>query len=146
MRLNVQTDYALRLLMHLGVNEGRLVTIAKIAKQFGISKNHLMKVANSLGRERLIETVRGRSGGLRLLQPASAICVGDVVRKMEGDFALVECFLGDKGCCLITPACRLQNVIADAMVAFLAVLDQHTLEDLIAHNSGLRSLLAEDAA
>ncbi len=145
MRLNVQTDYALRLLMHLAVNEGALATIAGVASHYGISRNHLMKVAHVLGREGLIETVRGRSGGLRLARPAETIFVGDVVRRMEGDFALVECFRSAENQCLITPACRLKMVFSDAMEAFLAVLDRHTLDDLVAHNKDLRLLLEQDA-
>lgn len=145
MRLNVQTDYALRLLMQLAVNDEHLTTIAEVAEVFGISKNHLMKVANVLGRSGLIETVRGRSGGLRLARPAPDIRVGDVVRQMEGDLALAECFRSGNRC-LITPACRLKSVLTDAMEAFLSVLDQHTLDDLVARNPDLHTLLHQDAA
>ena len=145
MRLNAQTDYALRLLMHLAVNDDKLTTIAHIASLFGVSKNHLMKVAHALGQSGLIETVRGRSGGLALARPAKTILIGDVVRIMESDLALVECYR-DANQCLITPACRLKAVFTDAMDAFLAVLDRHTLEDLVARNPGLRSLLTENIA
>ncbi|MCA8895685.1 MAG: RrF2 family transcriptional regulator [Agrobacterium albertimagni] len=146
MRLNVQSDYALRLLMHLAVNDDALVTIAEIASRFDISRAHLMKVAHILGQEGLIETVRGRSGGLRLARSAQDVSVGAVVRRMEGDFALVECFQGGKGECLITPACKLKGVLHEAMVAFLAVLDQYTIHDLVTRNSGLKKLLAFEAA
>ena len=146
MRLNVQTDYALRLVMDLAVNDEQLMTIADVAKRFGISKNHLMKVANTLGREGVIETVRGRSGGLRLGRPPSEIVVGDVVRCMEMDFAVVECFKGRNGNCLITPACRLKGALYDAVQAFLAVLDRYTVEDLVKRNPSLRALLNVKAA
>jgi len=146
MRLNVQSDYALRLLMDLAVNRDRLMTIADVAERFGISKNHLMKVANTLGRNGAIETVRGRAGGLRLGRPASEITVGEVVRCMEGDFAIVECFQGGKGQCLITPACRLKGVLHEAMEAFLAVLDRYTIEDLVKRNPALAALLDMEAA
>lgn len=145
MRLNAQTDYALRLLMHLAVTDDRLTTIAHIATVFGVSRNHLMKVAHVLGQAGLIETVRGRSGGLALARPAKAILIGDVVRIMENDLALVECYR-DANQCLITPACRLKAVFSEAMDAFLVILDRHTLEDLVVRNPGLRNLLAEDAA
>jgi len=146
MRLNVQSDFALRLLMHLAVNPGRLSTIAEIADRYAISKNHLMKVANALGRDGFIETVRGRSGGLRLARSAAEIKVGDVVRRTEGDFALVECFQADDGACLITPVCRLKGFLRNAMEVFLSELDRHTIHDLVADNNGLRDLLTEDAA
>ncbi len=146
MRLNLQTDYALRLLMHLAVNEDRLCTIAETAERYDISKNHLMKVAHLLGREGFIETVRGRTGGLRLARPPAAINVGDVVRRMEADFAIVECFPGGAGECLITPSCRLKSVLNEALNAFLAVLDGYTLGDLVRRNGRLRQLLEEEAA
>ena len=145
MRLNTQTDYALRLLMHLAVNDDKLTTIAHIASLFGVSKNHLMKVAHALGQSGLIETVRGRSGGLALARPAKTIRIGDVVRIMESDLALVECYR-DANQCLITPACRLKAVFTDAMDAFLAVLDRHTLDDLVVRNPGLHNLLTENIA
>lgn len=146
MRLNVQTDYALRLLMHLAVNPDALVTIAEAADRYGISRNHLMKVAHILGREEFIETVRGRSGGLRLARPAREICVGDVVRCIEGDFALVECFQDGKEECLITPACKLKGVLHQAMAAFLTVLDQYTIHHLVTRNPDLKILLGSEAA
>ncbi len=145
-RLNVQTDFALRLLMHLSVNSAELVTIADIAERFAISRNHLMKVAYILGREGFVETVRGRSGGLRLARPAREIRVGDVVRRMESDFALVECLQDGKSECLITPACKLKGVFQAAMAAFHAALDQYSIHDLTARNPALRTLLASEAA
>ncbi|MEH6546498.1 MAG: Rrf2 family transcriptional regulator [Sneathiella sp.] len=146
MRLNTQTDYALRLLMHLAVNPGTLVTIAEVSEHYGISKNHLMKIAQTLGRLGYIDTVRGRAGGLRLGYPAGRINVGTVVRHIEGDFALVECFAGRDGTCRITAACRLTSVLRQAVEAFLDVLDQYTVENLVADNSQLWKLLKSEAA
>ena len=146
MRLNVQTDYALRLLSHLAANDDRLVTIAEVAERYRISKNHLMKVAHMLGQHDLIETMRGRAGGLRLSKPARSIGVGEVVRSMENDFALVECMAPDEGDCLIRRACRLKGILQEAADAFLAVLDQYTLDDLVRRNKPLQALLASEAA
>ena len=87
MRLNVQSDYALRLLMYLAINSDSLCAIEDVATNYHISKNHLMKVAHILGQEGFIETVRGRSGGLRLAQGAEKILIGRVIRRMESDFA-----------------------------------------------------------
>lgn len=146
MRLNLQTDYALRLLMHLAVNEDHLSTIAEVAERYAISKNHLMKVAHILGREGVIETVRGRSGGLRLACPAGKIVVGRIVRLMEADLALVECFQGGANECVITPACRLKGMLGEAVDAFLRVLDQYTIENLVRRNRKLHALLRVEAA
>ena len=145
MRLNLQSDYALRLLTHLAIHHDRLVTVAEVANRFRISQNHLMKVAHLLGRAGFIETVRGRSGGLRLAGDAATIRVGDVVRQMEGDIHLVECFAAESDGCLISGACRLKGVLHEALEAFLAVLDRYTLADLSV-NPKLRQLLRKEAA
>ena len=138
MRLNLQTDFALRTLMHLAVNTDRRVTIADISETFGISKNHLMKVAQALGQEGIIATERGRTGGLSLARRASDIRVGDV----EGNAALVECFPGGAGGCRISPACRLRGALADALEAFFASLDTWSIADLVGGNAPLHDLLA----
>jgi Rrf2 family transcriptional regulator, nitric oxide-sensitive transcriptional repressor len=144
-RLNLQSDYALRLLMHLAASDGELITIKQVAERFSISQNHLTKVAYLLGREGFIETVRGRSGGLRLARKPATIRIGEVVRYME-DLALVECFPGGGGGCFIVPACRLKGVLREALDAFLSVLDRYTIGDLTANNPKLRSLLNSEAA
>ncbi len=146
MRLNLQSDYALRLLMCLAASDGRLITIRQVAERYSISENHLMKVAHVLGREGFIETVRGRNGGLRLARKPAAIGIGDVVRRTEADLALVECFPGGAAGCFIVPACRLKGVLREALDAFMAVLDRYTIGDLTSNNPTLRALLDSEAA
>lgn len=146
MRLTLQTDYALRMMMHLAVMDGELVTIGDVAATFRISKNHLMKVAQALAHAGLVETVRGRSGGLRLAQPADRIQVGAVVRRLEQQTALVDCFPGGNGTCRIAPACQLKPALFRAREAFFAVLDEYTIHDLVAGNAGLRDILTGEAA
>ena len=146
MRLTVQTDYALRMLMHLACRAGALVTIQEIAERYGISKNHLVKVAHGLGRAGHIEAIRGRNGGLRLARPAKAILVGAVARQTEQGSALVECFPGGSGKCRIKPHCRLKGVLAEAQEAFFTVLDRYTVHDLVKRNPALLELLAGDGA
>ena len=140
MRLTFSTDYALRLLMLVGLETEHLVTIEEVADRFRISKNHLMKVAYQLGQAGYLETVRGRNGGLRLGKAPSQIVVGEVVRKMEPDFAVVEC-QNPTGYCRITSSCVLRSAMREAVQAFLGKLDQYTLEDLLRPKSKLRHLL-----
>ena len=140
MRLTFSTDYALRLLILVGLEPERLVTIEEVADRFAISKNHLMKVAYQLGQAGYLETVRGRNGGLRLGKAPSQIVVGEVVRRMEPDFAVVEC-QNPAGYCRITPSCVLRSAMREAVQAFLGKLDQYTLEDLLRPKSKLRHLL-----
>ncbi len=145
MRLNLQTDYGLRLLTHLAVAEG-LVTLGEVAGRFAISKNHLTKVAQQLVHAGLVESLRGHGGGLRLARPARTVNLGAVVRHLESDFALVECLPGGRNRCLISPACRLKSVLGEAAEAFLAVLDRYSLEDLVRRNPALADLLLEEVA
>ncbi len=129
MQLTRFSDYALRVLMFAHAADGRLVTIEEMADSYGISRAHLMKVANTLTRAGYLTGVRGRSGGLKLARPAASIVLGDVVRATEPDFALVECFSSGNQC-VISRRCKLQGVLASALGAFLEVLDRHTLESI----------------
>jgi Rrf2 family nitric oxide-sensitive transcriptional repressor len=129
MRLTTYTDYALRVLMRLALQPERLTTIADIAKDYGISENHLMKVVHQLGLAGFIETVRGKNGGLKLGRPPAEINLGQVVRRMEPDMNPVPC-IEAANACVLTPACELRDVLTDARDAFLAVLDDRTLADL----------------
>lgn len=142
MRLTVYTDYSLRLLMYLAVKEDGLATISEVASNYGISKNHLMKVAYQLGVAGYVETVRGRGGGLRLAKPVEAIGLGDVVRHTEPDMALVQCFQPVDAPCAIRPACVLRRALERAGNAFLEVLDGYSLADLTKPRAPLRSLLS----
>ncbi|WP_332878670.1 RrF2 family transcriptional regulator [Massilia sp. S19_KUP03_FR1] len=131
MRLTTYTDYALRTLLHVGTNQGRLVTVEEIATLHAISKNHIMKVVHQLGMFGVVETVRGRSGRLRLAQPAGTINIGAVVRFTESDFYMAACFDPDGVPCGLHGACGLKHVPIDATAACLAVLDATTLADLL---------------
>lgn len=126
MRLTRYTDYALRVLTYLGAQPDRVCSIAEIARAYGISQNHLMKVAHDLGKAGYVEGVRGRAGGIRLGKPADKINVGEVVRHTEEGFDLVEC-----GSCAIAPACELTGILHEALAAFMEVLDRYTLADLL---------------
>jgi Rrf2 family transcriptional regulator, nitric oxide-sensitive transcriptional repressor len=131
MRLTNFSDYALRLLMFAASQGDRLVTIEQTAELYGISRAHLMKVANQLTRSGFLKAVRGRSGGLALGKPPQKIRLSDVLRATEPDFALVECFGADDSRCLITPRCRLRGALKNALSAFMRELDCYTLADLV---------------
>jgi len=143
MRLTLHTDYTLRVLIHVGVADGKLITINEIAETFDISKQHLMKVVNYLSQKGYLDTVRGRGGGIRLRRPASDINIGQVVRDTEERLHVIGC-LERRGYCRIERVCVLRGVLHDASEAFLAVLDGYTLADLIKPRKALSSLLLLD--
>jgi Rrf2 family transcriptional regulator, nitric oxide-sensitive transcriptional repressor len=130
MKLTSYTDYALRTLMYLAMNRDRLVTIQDIADAHKIAKNHLTKVVHQLGMLGLVDTVRGRNGGLRLGREPSEINVGEVVRSTEPDFYIAECFDPGKPGCIYSASCALKGTLGRANAAFLDVLDGVTLDTL----------------
>ncbi len=131
MHLTLHADYALRVLLYLAANPDRVISTAEVSDAYGISKHHLVRVVQGLGRHGFVEVRPGRSGGVVLARSPAEISVGQVVRHMEPDFNVVECFDPKTNSCPIAPACGLIGVLNEAMRAFLATLDQYTLEDLL---------------
>ncbi|WP_407151605.1 RrF2 family transcriptional regulator [Bradyrhizobium sp. ORS 86] len=129
MRLTSFTDFALRALMRLAGEPNRSFATSEIAAEFGISRNHLAKVVRDLAEAGFVTTQRGVGGGFSLARPAQAITLGQVVRALEGDGALVECFRDDGGGCVLLPRCRLKAKLAAAREAFLRELDGTTLAE-----------------
>lgn len=142
MRLTMYTDYSLRVLLYIGIKDNeKLTTVQEVADAYSISKSHLTKVVHELGKFELIETVRGRGGGFRLNLKPIEINIGHVVRKMEDDFHLVECFNCATNKCVITPVCKLKDVLHEALNAYFKVLDSYTLADFVDNNEGLATIL-----
>jgi len=141
MRLTTFSDYTLRVLMYLALDRTRRATIPQIADAYGISQNHLMKVVHQLARAGVIESVRGKGGGLKLARPPESIRIGEIVRASEGEAPIVECLSADPQACKIAGACRLTRVLVDAFDALYESLDRHTLADLTANRRSLASVL-----
>lgn len=141
MRLTTQTDYALRVLMQVAMQDGALVRVSEIAAAFGISRNHLSKVVHQLGARGFLSTQQGRNGGMRLARSPDEISIGQVVRAFEPDFRLVECFDPETSDCRIQGACALKGIFADALALFLDRLDQATVDDLLRPRLKLGALL-----
>lgn len=142
MRLTMYTDYSLRVLIFLASKQQEeLTTVQEISDAYQISKNHLTKIVHSLGKLQLIETVRGRGGGIRLSVDPKDINIGELVRKTEDDFHLVECFDSSKNMCVLSSACQLKGVLYEALQAYFAVLDQYTIADFIRNKDEIHALL-----
>ena len=146
MRLTLQTDYALRVLIYVGIKVEVLSTIPEIAGQFAISRGHVMKVVHRLGQLGYLETVRGKRGGIRLARAAATINVGAVIRDVEQELGVLGCLQGTPGYCRIEMGCVLRGALRDATNAFLATLDRLTLADLVKPRKALERLIAIDAA
>lgn len=130
MHLTRFTDYSIRVLLYLAAKGEERSTISEIAETFSISRNHLMKIVQELNQKGYLKAIRGKHGGLLLNRSPHGISLGAVIRDTEQEMALVECFRDDNAC-VITPHCRLQPILAEALDAFLRVLDAYTLADLL---------------
>ncbi len=130
MHLTRFTDYSIRVLLYLATKGEERSTISEIAETFNISRNHLMKIVQELNQKGYLKAIRGKHGGLLLNRSPASISLGALIRDTEQEMALVECFRDDNAC-VITPHCRLQPILAEALDAFLHVLDAYTLADLL---------------
>lgn len=144
MRLTVKTNLAMRVLMFCAVNTGRTVRKTEVAEACNASANHLGVIINQLGHGGLLETTRGRGGGIRLRQSPDQINVGHVFRLFEAGLPFAECFSAAENTCPIATTCRLKIALARALDAFYAELDLVTLADLVDGNTGLEHLFDLD--
>lgn len=127
MKLTRFSDYAMRVMLDLGRRPGQLSSIAALADAHGISQNHLMKIVSDLVNAGYLESVRGRSGGVRLARPPETINIGELLRHTEDELILVSC-----GDCILTQGCGFNGALGQAMGAFMRVLDGYSLADLLA--------------
>lgn len=146
MQLTQFTDYALRVLIYLGVKQGGDATIGEIVASYGISKNHLTKVVHSLARLGFVHSTRGKGGGIRLAMRPEEISVAAVVAATEPNFNLVECFEMGASHCPLVPSCLLKRALYEANQAFLASLARHSLADLLGNRGELAGYLKLPAA
>lgn len=144
MRLTRQTNYAVRILMYCAANEGKLSRIPEIAEAYGVSELFLFKILQPLVEAGLVETVRGRNGGVRLGRPAGEISLFDVVRVTEESFAMAECFENDAADCPLVDSCGLNEALRKALGAFFEVLAGYSIETLVRTRPSMRSLLGID--
>lgn len=130
MKLTNFTDYSIRVLIYLASIENKIATAKEISQYFNISINHIIKVVHNLSMNDYIITKKGNNGGITLKIKASEIRIGDVVRKIEPNFYIVECFNSSKNKCIITHSCKIKNIFKNAEMAFLSELDKYTLADI----------------
>lgn len=134
------TDYALRVLIYLGVRQNEWVTIQQISDAYGVSRNHLMKVVSFLANQGFVDSQRGPGGGIRLAVDPPEINLAKVILHAEGDVTLMDCMRPGTDC-LLSPESRLSNVLTEALQAFTDTLGSHSLADIIEPHDELANLL-----
>lgn len=135
MQLTMFTDYGLRTLMFLAAQPDRVSSVREIAEHFGISRNHLVKVVHRLSQLGYVSSSKGKGGGIVLAGDPSGLRIGDLVRTLEPNMDLVECFNRDTNTCTVISACRLKHYLFDANEAFVRSLNAHTLADAVSDRS-----------
>ncbi len=143
MQLTLYTDYSFRVLLYLGVNRDRLCTIAEISERCIATQNHLVKVVHNLGREGYIQTMRGRTGGIRLKKEPEEISLTDIIRCTEVNLNIAEC-LRENNKCHITSACKIKNIFKEAQNQFIQTLDNYTVADLLKDKAQLTHIFADN--
>ena len=139
MQLTLHADYAFRVLLYLGSQPaGRLISTDEISRSYGISKNHLVRVVQTLAEHGYVEVRAGRSGGVSLAREPHLVRLGDVMRSVEANLRIVECFDVKTNTCPILSVCQLKPVLGEALNAFLQVLDGYTLADLLSGRNQTR--------
>lgn len=131
MQLTVFTDYGLRSLMYLAAHPDRLCSVKEIAEHYGISRNHLVKVVHRLAQLEYIISSKGKGGGIRLAHDPCTLKLGDLVRALEPNMNVVECFDRETNTCRIISGCQLKHFLFDASQAFINSLNMHTLADAV---------------
>jgi Rrf2 family nitric oxide-sensitive transcriptional repressor len=141
MKLTQYSDLGLRLLIYLAHRHGEPATIQEVSERFAVSRNHMVKISHQLTKAGLIESIRGRNGGVRLARPPESVTVEEALRVTEDNFDLVECFSGAQNHCVISGVCKLSTVLDAARAAFFAVLREVSLADLVKNGRVLEKYL-----
>lgn len=136
MRLNLTTDYAIRVMIYLAADQTRLHAVGDVSRAYAIPHSTIMKVVSDLVRQGFVDSVRGRSGGIRLSRPATEITLGEIISASNDSMVIADC-----GTCVLAPRCRLKSIFAEAVDAFVAVLCRHTLSDVTENPDELLALL-----
>lgn len=143
MQLTLYTDYSFRVLLYLGINNDRLSTIAEIAERCNATQNHLVKVVHNLGKEGYIQTMRGRTGGIKLKKEPADITITEIIKCTEVNLDIAEC-LRASNTCHISEVCQLKGIFDQAQTAFINTLDQYTLADLLANREQLTFVFGDN--
>jgi len=145
MQLTLYTDYSLRVLVYLSINQESTATISQIADFYQISRNHLVKVVHNLSLKKYIISSRGKGGGLRLARLPELINIGDVVRDTEPNFHVVECFNAEAlNTCSVEPICKLKGILGKATNHFLGTLDSYSIADILDNDLDESRIIALD--
>ena len=132
MQLNKFTDYGLRILMYVAQPQENPYTISELSQRLEISENHAIKIVHFMAKQSWLITSRGKGGGVRLNTITLSLKLGEIVKTLEGNSTIVECYNPP---CILVKNCGLKNLLAQALTAFYESLNQYTLADALKLNT-----------
>ncbi len=138
MQITRFTDYGLRTLMYVAARSENITSVKEIAEHYGISRNHLVKVVHRLSQLGYIETTKGKGGGLQIAQGTENLCLGDLIKQLEPNMNIVECFDAKTNTCRITGSCQLKNYLFEATKNFIDTMNKYTLADAVQNKDGMK--------
>lgn len=129
MQLTKFTDYALRLLIYIAPNREKPYVIAQIAQDLKVSENHLIKIVHFMAKQNWLITTRGKGGGICLHPQTLSLKLGNLIRILENDQPIVDCFAPHQ--CVLLPRCNLKHILNQAQEQFYQHLNQFMLSDML---------------
>lgn len=142
MKFTLYTDYSLRVLIFLRINEQQLSTITQISEHLQLSRNHIVKIVSNLSKLGLVKTIRGNGGGLQLNAQVAEYKIGSLIQALEPDHQMVQCVNAKNKQCAVLPHCKLSAILDTAQRHFFEELDQYSLNDIIKLNAPISSILS----
>ena len=132
MRLNLKTDYALRILLHAAKNKEKLITSTEVAERYNITQANVTQIVNTLKKKGYLNVKRGRyGGGFTLSAPPEEMRIGNIIKDIEPDLDLVQCFSKERNTCPVIDNCKLAGLMYSGLNAFLDKMNEQTLADII---------------
>lgn len=141
MQLTIFTDYGLRTLIYVAAYPERRCSVREVAEHYGISRNHLVKVVHHLALRGYLDSSKGKGGGIQLAKAPETLRIGDVVRDLEPNMQMAECFNRETNSCRISSNCQLKHYLMEATNAFIATLNRYTLADAVQDKSLFSALI-----
>lgn len=132
--LSMKAKYAIRALMVLAKEGGRMLAIKAIAEEADVPQKFLEAILLELKHHGVVDSKRGIFGGYFLAKEAREITVGNIVRVLDGPLAPIRCasFTAYQKCddCVDEKTCEIRKVMLVVRNAISGVLDNKTLEDM----------------
>ncbi len=134
MKINMETDYALRIMRYIAKCEG-VVGAASIAEAVSVSRRFTLKILGKLTSGGVLFSRKGANGGYELARSADEITLRSVIEIIEGPLVISRCLSSDFVChhdgggqsC----SCRFNRVFDEINMTIASKLDSVSIADCL---------------